>query len=153
MRGRCNNPRNAAFKYYGGRGIKVCDEWKSFEQFLADMGPKPNRELSLDRINNNGDYEPSNCRWATKIEQMKNRRKWGSQKTEDAVVMRRLKEVEPEIYNVLSRYIEKTGYALSTVGARLINDARIFDKIMKGRRVYYETRLKLRTAIKAELRK
>lgn len=75
MKGRCYNPRCAGFKNYGGRGIKVCDRWlNSFESFLADMGEKPSPELSLDRINNNGNYEPGNCRWATSSQQARNKR-------------------------------------------------------------------------------
>ena len=69
---RCENARHVSFKYYGLRGIKVCERWRnSFEAFLSDMGKKP-IGMSLDRINNNGNYEPSNCRWATCKEQRKN---------------------------------------------------------------------------------
>lgn len=75
MKMRCINPKVESFKYYGGRGIKVCDRWiDSFENFFSDMGKRPTVKHSIDRINVNGNYEPSNCRWASPIEQRRNRR-------------------------------------------------------------------------------
>ncbi len=70
---RCTNPNNNRWRHYGARGISVCDRWLKFENFLADMGLRP-KGLTLDRKNNDGNYEPGNCRWATASEQQRNKR-------------------------------------------------------------------------------
>jgi hypothetical protein len=71
---RCRNPNNDRYQDYGGRGINVCDRWKDFAAFLEDMGAKPEGDFSIDRIDNAGDYEPHNCRWATRNMQQHNKR-------------------------------------------------------------------------------
>src|SRR5262245_39145536 len=75
MRQRCNNPNDISYKNYGGRGIQICKRWSKFENFLADMGHKPSPQHSLERINNNGNYTPKNCKWGTRGEQALNTRK------------------------------------------------------------------------------
>jgi hypothetical protein len=75
IRRRCLNPNHRGYPNYGGRGIQICERWlSSFQNFYADMGPKPTPEHSLDRIDNDGDYEPTNCRWTTRQVQNNNRR-------------------------------------------------------------------------------
>lgn len=72
---RCNNPNNDAYKNYGGRGITVCNRWlSSFENFLSDIGKRPFQNAQIDRVDNNGNYEPTNCRWTTAKENTRNRR-------------------------------------------------------------------------------
>lgn len=75
MRTRCNNPNTLSWKRYGGRGIKVCERWNSYDTFLSDMGQRPSPNHTLDRRDNAQGYDPSNCRWATRKEQSENTRR------------------------------------------------------------------------------
>jgi hypothetical protein len=106
MHVRCYNTSNKRFARYGGRGITVCDRWKSFENFLQDMGERPSVKHSIDRINNDGNYCPENCRWATNKEQGNN-----TSKT-------RLVCYEGELLSI-TQLAEKHGILVGTLWARL----------------------------------
>lgn len=105
MKQRCLNPRKRNWARYGGRGIRVCERWlHSFELFLEDMGPRPSPRHSLDRIDNDGDYEPSNCRWATPGEQRRHQA--------------RLVRFRGELLT-LAEWSKRTGLNASTIADRL----------------------------------
>ena len=103
---RCANPHCRAWKLYGARGITVCDRWQHFEHFLIDMGEHPGSGYSIDRIDSNGNYEPSNCRWATSTQQSRNRRN------------NRLLTVG-DTTKLLCEWVESTGISLGTLRSRL----------------------------------
>lgn len=75
LRNRCSNPKRKDFKYYGGRGIRVCERWDDFKMFVADVGPRPTPDHEIDRIDSNGNYEPLNCKWSTRFEQLQHTRR------------------------------------------------------------------------------
>lgn len=106
MHERCTNPRYRKFGLYGGRGIRVCDRWVSFREFLKDMGRKPSPSHSIDRIDNDGNYEPGNCRWATHKEQIQN-----------SSIVRRLTANGKTM--CISDWSKETGLTLATIVHRL----------------------------------
>lgn len=99
MRDRCSKRQHQAFANYGGRGITVCERWSSFENFLADMGERP-AGTSLDRIDPNGNYEPSNCRWADDMAQRSNQRLSPGRVT---AVLARFEAESPDLIDRLRR--------------------------------------------------
>jgi len=87
MRRRCENPADPSYRWYGARGITVCERWREFPNYYADIlrliGPCPHPNMSLDRIDNDGNYEPGNVRWASAWQQVKNSRVYGSSRRRD----------------------------------------------------------------------
>jgi hypothetical protein len=119
MRQRCNDKKDSKYHRYGGRGIKVCDRWlNSFENFLLDMGEKPSKEYSIDRIDNNGNYEPNNCRWATKKQQANNTstNKFINYNGENMTIM---------------QASERSGIAYYTVLDRATKNKDVFNKVIR----------------------
>lgn len=107
MQTRCYNANTASYKYYGGRGIKICDRWlESFTNFLLDMGVKPSPAYSIERNDVNGDYSPSNCRWATMKEQSRNKRN------------NRMIEING-VKKLMCDWSEQSGISVTTISLRL----------------------------------
>lgn len=109
LRGRCHNKQHFAYHRYGGRGITVCKRWlgrNGFANFYKDMGPKPSRKYTIERIDNDGDYEPENCRWATLTEQQRNRSN-----------NRRLTYKGKT--KTITEWAEELGFKISTIQSRL----------------------------------
>lgn len=125
MRERCNNAAHPTYKDYGARGIKVCEAWSSFEQFYADMGPRPSRLHQLDRVRNHLGYSKQNCRWATKSQNNRNTRR-------NVLVMFRGRKV------TLAEAAEITGLNYQTLRARkrrgLTARTGLFAPVQGGRR-------------------
>lgn len=94
MRDRCTNPKNNSYPNYGARGIRICDRWMCFENFLADMGKAPSQKHTLERIDNDGNYSPSNCKWATRAEQNVNKRGAGIRNTKGQFIGTKTQETE-----------------------------------------------------------
>jgi hypothetical protein len=105
MRDRCNNPKNPSYHNYGGRGISVCERWDSFANFLADMGERPDG-FEIDRRNNDGNYEPSNCHWISRQKNLNNTRD------------NRLLEFQGEVHT-LSEWAQLKGMLWDTLRSRL----------------------------------
>lgn len=122
MKKRCLNQTDESFKDYGARGIKICSRWiDSFENFLADMGSRPSKTHSLDRIDNNGNYEPGNCKWSTDVQQIRNRR-----------CTQRL-ECNGENYTI-AEWSEKSGLDYDTIKCRIKSGWNPIDAVTKPSR-------------------
>lgn len=119
---RCNNKSSSVYQDYGGRGIKVCKRWLSFENFLADMGERPNG-MEIDRIDNEGHYEPSNCRWATRTENCRNKRT--TLTVEYQGVTKSLKEWAEDVQIKYTSLYHRIFYAKMPVSVALSCNAKI----------------------------
>lgn len=137
---RCKNPKDIGYKNYGGRGITVCVRWESFDNFLNDMGRKPVASYSLDRKNNDGNYEPSNCRWASRHEQAGNRRinkrgdPWRGKMSSNIPWRKRYRQIalypEPQLLGLLKEEAEKQRRKLGPTVLQILHN--YFEMQAKG---------------------
>lgn len=123
---RCSNPKATSYPHYGGRGIAVCERWRKFENFYADMGQRPSQKHSIERIDVNGNYEPANCKWATATEQARN-----TTKTVRIVVAGETK--------VLAQAVEESGINRTTVKSRMARGMTAEQALTKPPRVIEST--------------
>lgn len=121
MLSRTRNKKHPGYKNYGGRGITVCNDWLKFENFLNDMGEKP-RNLSIDRVNNDGNYNKKNCRWATQKEQCQNQRK------NIIIIYNGRKYIANDLVKVL-------GVSHSTIVRRAMNNGSLTERIIYKRKI------------------
>lgn len=132
MIARCENPKAIGYKNYGGRGLSVCARWRtSFNNFLADMGPW-SEGMTIDRINNDGNYEPSNCRWANMTEQARNRRT--SRKVMFQGQMRNFIEIAGLIgvsHSKVSKW-SKRGFDIQAHANRLLEKRHLWGRTTQG---------------------
>lgn len=128
MISRCLNPKNNRFKYYGGRGIKICKRWMVAKNFIKDMLPTWKEGLSIDRINNDGDYKPSNCRWATPKQQAINQRR-----------IRPIKNSLGEVYFTQKEAVKALGINASSISQALKGKYKSAGKTKDGTKIkwYY----------------
>jgi hypothetical protein len=115
---RCYYEKSEAYELYGGRGIRIHERWRDFENFLADVGPRPSKDRSIDRIDTNGHYEPGNVRWATWAEQNKNRRPYKKPLRRPDVSVEQVAKVYAETKN-MAKTAERLHISPSTVFQRL----------------------------------
>ena len=117
MKDRCFNPNHKRYSDYGGRGISMCDRWLNLDNFLADMGSRPTAKHSIDRIDNNDDYSPKNCKWSTHVEQKNNKRNNHLITIDDVTL-------------TIAQWAKKMGYNESVIWRRLEAGWSEYDAVM-----------------------